>query len=97
MASHDDDRAGRVTRRGALISTTQLLGLAAAAWVAGRTGTAEAQSKMSQKTAKYQASPKDGKACAACTHFEPPNACHLVAGTISLNGWCQYFAPKLKS
>jgi High potential iron-sulfur protein len=64
-----------------------------AAWLApGVMFWAGAREKMSQKEAEYQDSPKDIRMCATCTLFEPPNACKLVEGEISPNGWCKAFA-----
>jgi len=53
--------------------------------------TAEAQTKVSQSTAKYQDHPNGGNSCAACNYFRPPNAGQLVEGTISPAGWCSLF------
>jgi hypothetical protein len=58
------------------------------------TGPAQAQSKTSKKVAKYQDHPDSGKECSKCRFFLPPHACQLVAGKISPNGWCSFFAPK---
>ena len=55
---------------------------------------AQASSKVAQKDVQYQDSPKDGNKCSLCTNFQAPNACAVVAGTISPNGWCVAFAPK---
>lgn len=57
-------------------------------------GSAKAQPKTSQKVAKYQNHPHEGQHCQICRFFEPPNSCQLVAGTISPNGWCSFFAKK---
>lgn len=64
------------------------LGVAALA-LAGGAGRALGQAQVSQENAKYQDSPKDGKKCAGCKHFKPPDGCRLVAGKISANGWCR--------
>jgi hypothetical protein len=50
--------------------------------------------KLDPKLVMYQTTPKNGQACNKCQHFEPPNACKLVTGTISPAGWCQLFAAK---
>jgi hypothetical protein len=52
---------------------------------------AQAPVKVSAMTAKYQASPRDGLRCAACTFFRRPDQCQVVEGPISPNGWCQLF------
>ena len=67
-------------------STLMLLG-AALPVLALSTTSAEA-SKMSQKTARYVPTPKNGKNCAGCKFFEAPHACKVVDGNISSNGWC---------
>jgi hypothetical protein len=51
-----------------------------------------ASEKMTQQQAEYQDTPKDIYSCATCTLFEPPNACKVVAGEISKDGWCKAFA-----
>jgi hypothetical protein len=85
-----DGRLGVSRRR--LICTALVLTTSAAA------GRAEAQQqpvqKVDQKLVMYQPTPKNGQACNKCVNFDPPNACKLVAGTISPAGWCQLFAPK---
>jgi hypothetical protein len=60
----------------------------------GGADAAMAQSKTSQATAKYQDHPNKGQQCSGCNYFRPPHACQLVAGTISPNGWCSFFAKK---
>jgi hypothetical protein len=44
--------------------------------------------------ALYQDSPNKGRRCAGCTHFLEPNACEIVAGEISPDGWCRFHEPK---
>jgi hypothetical protein len=58
-------------------------------WPMSRTGASE---KMTRQQAEYQDTPKDIYSCAVCTLFEPPNACKVVAGEISRDGWCKAFA-----
>lgn len=68
------------------------LGLAAAAGVAV---TARAQDeKLAQNLVQYQAEPKDGAKCNGCVNWVEPNACKIVSGQISPNGWCVAYAPK---
>lgn len=47
-----------------------------------------------KSVALYQDSPNDGRRCAGCTHFWEPNACEIVAGEISPDGWCRHHEPK---
>ena len=32
--------------------------------------------------------------CSQCRHFEAPDACEIVAGTINRRDWCKKFASK---
>lgn len=78
----------RVMLRGAKLAVT--VGIAAqAASCAGILGP-----KASQAEAKYQDMPKGQQRCAGCVHFQPPNACSVVQGTISPNGWCEHYSAK---
>ncbi len=55
---------------------------------------------VTQKNAKYQPVPKGPAKCAICKYYLPgpkPDAnggCKQVAGVISPNGWCQFYAKK---
>ena len=55
---------------------------------------------VTQANAKYQNQPKNGAHCAQCNYYLPgpkpdaPGACKQVAGVISPNGWCQFYAKK---
>lgn len=44
--------------------------------------------KLSKAIAQYQTEPKGEQHCAICAHFIAPNACRVVEGDISPNGWC---------
>jgi hypothetical protein len=39
----------------------------------------------------YQSEPHGGKRCELCAHFLKPNACKLVTGPVSTQGWCRLF------
>ena len=67
---------------------------AATALAVAATQPAQADPGMSQQAAKYQPTPKDGKKCADCIRFVAPNACKMVKGDISPNGWCLMYAKK---
>jgi hypothetical protein len=43
--------------------------------------------------ALYQDFPNQGRRCAGCTHFLEPNACEIVEGEISPDGWCRFHEP----
>ncbi|HYZ33216.1 MAG TPA: high-potential iron-sulfur protein [Crenalkalicoccus sp.] len=60
----------------------------------GAAARATAQQKLAKELIMYQDQPKDGQQCSNCQHWQPPNACAIVAGEISPNGWCGAFAPK---
>ena len=73
-------------------SVLQAAGLAALAPIAIRP--AKAQDKLQGSMVMYQDKPKDGQKCGGCLHFQTPNACAIVAGTISPEGWCAVWAAK---
>ena len=51
--------------------------------------------KVDPSTVQYQTTPNsDGSKCSTCTNFVAPNACKVVSGTISPNGYCVAYAPK---
>lgn len=81
-----------ISRRVLIANTALVLGGVAA----GATVTpVAAQQKLSQAVAKYQGEPKGSQSCNVCANFQPPSACKLVEGTISPNGWCLLFSPKV--
>lgn len=56
---------------------------------------AEETQKIEKSLVGYQEKPNaNGQHCSVCANFQPPNACAIVAGDISPNGWCGAFAPK---
>jgi hypothetical protein len=57
-------------------------------------GLATAQAKVAPNTVSYQDKPHDTQRCDACSNFQPPNACNLVKGEISPQGWCSLFTKK---
>jgi uncharacterized protein YpuA (DUF1002 family) len=52
----------------------------------------QASEKMTRQQAEYQDTPDGIYSCAMCTLFEKPNACKVVEGEISADGWCKAFA-----
>jgi hypothetical protein len=56
--------------------------------------TAAQAAKTSQKTVKYQDTPKGEQRCDNCIQFEPPSACKTVDGTVAAQGWCIVYAKK---
>ena len=80
-----------ISRRAVLAGTRLTLG----AVIAAKTvSPAKAEPTFKQADAMYQTMPKDDQHCGLCGSFVAPNACQLVQGTISPNGWCQFFSPK---
>jgi hypothetical protein len=65
---------------------------AASAALVFRTAQAEASDKMTRQQAQYQDTPSGIYSCGLCTLFEPPNACKVVEGEVSKDGWCKAFA-----
>ena len=53
-----------------------------------------AQAKLPPNEIGYQASPKGSSRCELCVNWQAPNACKVVAGSISPNGWCGLFVRK---
>ena len=91
---HDDEYRGWVSRRDLFPTLVGSAAIVTAALSLGESETADAQSKTSQQTAKYQDHPNKGNSCAMCNFFRPPHACQLVAGSISPSGGCSFFAKK---
>jgi len=51
--------------------------------------------KISQASVQYQPQPKGEQKCSGCLHFIPEsNACKLVDGQISPEGWCKLWVKK---
>jgi hypothetical protein len=53
-----------------------------------------AQAKVPQKSVSYQGKPQGTQRCDGCSNFQAPNACKLVEGEISPQGWCSLFTKK---
>ena len=56
------------------------------------TSRTDAAEKMTRQQAEYQDRPDGIYSCGMCTLFEKPNACKVVEGEISTDGWCKAFA-----
>jgi high potential iron-sulfur protein len=54
----------------------------------------QAAAKMTQPSVAYQDSPKGDQKCSNCSLFQEPNACTLVDGNISPEGWCKFWVKK---
>jgi anaerobic selenocysteine-containing dehydrogenase len=55
---------------------------------------ATAASKVSQKSVKYQPTPKGDQRCDNCVFWQPPASCKIVDGTIAPSGWCTLYKKK---
>jgi hypothetical protein len=56
-----------------------------------RIAPADASEKMTRAQAQYQDAPNGIYSCGLCTLFERPNACKVVEGEVSKDGWCKAF------
>lgn len=45
--------------------------------------------KISQAAVSYQTSPNGDHRCGTCKQFVAPDACKIVDGTVSPQGWCK--------
>ncbi len=50
------------------------------------------EEKGTKAEAGYQPNPKNGQKCINCTMWRDPNKCSAVAGNISPDGWCKWYA-----
>jgi hypothetical protein len=48
-----------------------------------------AAGQVSQAAVSYQSSPNGDHRCGTCKQFVAPNACKIVAGAVSPQGWCR--------
>ena len=73
--------------------------LVAAAAVAG--GISPASAKVAKSEFRYREHGRDGKTCGQCKFYSSDDSsqrlgtCSIVDGTISRDGWCEAFAPKV--
>lgn len=87
-------RPSSATRRRVLRS---LLLLPAAAWgwaAAVRVALAQEAPKATQQSVAYQGSPNGDEKCSNCAQFVEPDACKVVQGPISPDGWCKVYTAK---
>lgn len=75
----------KLSRRLVLKSTVVLAGAACAASLASRT---RAQQKAPKEAMKYQDHPNGEQKCSNCLQFVAPDACKVVDGKISPDGYC---------
>ena len=79
----------RSVSRGRAIKRLAALPFAALAVGATLSAAQSASPPDNKKQFKYQDKPgPNGQKCAGCRFFRKPNACTIVHGKISPNGWC---------
>ena len=54
---------------------------------------ATAAPKISKQAVAYQDHPDGDKRCEKCAQFQPPDACKMVEGPITPQGYCRLFVP----
>ena len=89
----DRDRRANLSRR-LIIRHGARVAVAGAALANLPLREARAQQKLTQAIAKYQDHPNGAQRCDLCIQFKAPATCQIVDGTISPQGWCQFFGPK---
>jgi hypothetical protein len=90
----DSDLHGLDISRRKLLRTATFAAAAGVFVIAAAGSSAVAGSKFSQKTAKYQATPKGADRCANCSLYESAGTCKVVEGQVAPNGWCNLYARK---
>jgi hypothetical protein len=75
-------------RRKAMRALAGALSAGLVSWISR----AKASEKMTRQQAEYQDAPNGIYSCGMCTLFEKPNACKVVEGEVSKDGWCKAFA-----
>jgi hypothetical protein len=82
------------SRRQLIRGVTVLIGMTGAVGAGLTPRATAAGAKVPQDQVHYQATPKGDARCELCANWQSPNACKVVAGTISPSGWCNLFAKK---
>jgi len=87
----------KASRRGILKAGLTVLAGTVAVATAARAQDAAGGDKVEQSSVQYQDKPSDdGLKCSGCVNFVVPNACKVVLGNISPEGYCVAYAPKAK-
>lgn len=94
MTTHKNFQVADLTRRGLLRGASVVA--AGGALLSGGliASAASAQTKVSQKAANYQSTPKGMARCNVCTQWQQPSSCKVVQGTVEPTGWCSLYVPK---
>ena len=94
MTTHQNFRVIDLSRRRLLRGAALVAGGGALMGASFVASTAAAQTKVSQRTANYQTTPKGNARCNVCTQWQAPSSCKVVQGTVDPTGWCSLYAPK---
>ena len=89
-----ENNGKKTSRREILKLGAYGLGAIGAMSVASSANAQQVAKKAAQQAVMYQQTPKDGKQCSGCQHFEAPSSCRIVEGEINPNGYCILFAKK---
>jgi len=76
------------SRRAAIRAALGGTAVALLSWIES----AQAADKMTHAQAEYQDTPNGLYSCGMCSLFEAPDACKVVEGEVSKDGWCKAFA-----
>lgn len=83
------------TGRRRIVIRAGLAAVAAPVAAIGLAPSAGAQQKLAPNLVQYVAvTPNPQQRCDNCLHWQPPNACAIVAGEIAPGGWCAVWAAK---
>jgi hypothetical protein len=80
------------TRRSVLHTACYAIATAIAEGSLARSARAQSEAKMTKARAEYQGIPNGIYSCATYTLFVAPNACKVVEGEVSPDGWCKAYA-----
>ncbi len=80
------------TRRSIMRTALQASAAVMAAGLLVKRAGAQSKDKMTKARAEYQGTPNGIYSCATCTLFVAPNACKVVEGEVSPDGWCKAYA-----
>jgi hypothetical protein len=95
MANEQGDGTGDPpSRRGFLKATARTAGAAAMAGAVGScaTGPPPPRGTTPKAEAQYRDKASGISHCGWCKHFYSPDICEVVAGPVSPQGWCRFYA-----
>jgi len=95
MSHFENSPRSELSRRRFILNIGLFGGAAALAGAALQPGQAHAgSSKIDQRSAGYQATPKGKARCDNCVQWQAPDACKVVQGKIAPSGWFVLYAHK---